>query len=233
MDNGESHSFDPYFGWGLPTKCCRSPSQAQAKADGVHLYLYYRMEHLSIESRRSARISIAPCNSRSTLLEQMYNTKADPPNQIHRYRTTKPESPKYQRIRPTKTNPPKETDRPNSPAGAGKSIWAWRTCWAGRSMPSVAADFQLPRPQTPLDLSWWDSWFMKIKTEEQNPKNQSSDKVVLNGSREVYQDFCFANQTSARETTRHMSYIWGNSLALEDPLDSEDLSHLVEIMTMY
>lgn len=74
---------------------------------------------------------------------------------------------------------------------------------------------------------------MKIKTEEQNLKNQSSDKVVLNGSREVYQDFCFANQTSARETTRHMSYIWGNSLALEDPLDSEDLPHLVEIMTMY
>lgn len=82
MDNGESHSFDPYFGWGLLTKCCRSPSQAQAKADGGHLYLYYRMEHLSIESRRSARISIAPCNSRSTLLEQMYSTIQKQTHQI-------------------------------------------------------------------------------------------------------------------------------------------------------
>ena len=48
---------------------------------------------------------------------------------------------------------------------------------------------------------------MKIQTAEQDQKNQLSDKVVLNGSREGYQDFSFANQTSARETTRHMSYI--------------------------
>lgn len=151
MDNGESHSFDPYFGWGLLTKCCRSPSQAH----GVHLYLYqctigWNTCRQNPEGPQELALRLAIAD----LLSQSRCTKADPPNQIHRYRTTKPESPKYQRIRPTKTNPPKETHRLNRPAGPGKSIWAWRTCWAGRSMPSVAADFPLPRPQTPLDLGW-------------------------------------------------------------------------------